>query len=118
MVSERIELGIRRRKLAQTSSNEGFIKKPTHEKGKGKGAISSYLTRYANPPYVPHVPSYQPRTDEGTAQDIDLNLHALYRAAFPITGTKLGEITTLKPLEPRTREAMIQALGATTIAGP
>ncbi|RDX97794.1 hypothetical protein CR513_19389, partial [Mucuna pruriens] len=91
VVGERIELGIRREKLAQVGSNMVFAKKLTLEKKKGKanvvliepvfppgkGVAPSYLTQFhigaestaahASSPLVPYVPPYKPRADTGVA---------------------------------------------------
>ncbi|RDX96100.1 hypothetical protein CR513_21280, partial [Mucuna pruriens] len=86
-VGERIELGIRRGKFAQTSNNAGFAKKPTLEKKKGettavlvelvfhqtKANIPSYLARIqvgsraTIAPPVPYIPLCPPRADVGMA---------------------------------------------------
>ncbi|RDY06701.1 hypothetical protein CR513_09270, partial [Mucuna pruriens] len=127
VVGERIDLGIRCKKPAQTNSNEGFIKKSTLEKKKGKtniimikpiysqgkGVVSSYLAQYANPPPVPYVPPYQPRTNAGVVNPnpIQQDIRRLPRTLTPIPMTykellsqlleqKLVKITPLKPLKP------------------
>ncbi|RDX73480.1 hypothetical protein CR513_46914, partial [Mucuna pruriens] len=87
VVGERIELGIKREKLAQANNNVGFAKKLPPEKKKGeanavligpifpqgKGAIPSYpvqfhagaesTTAHASLPLTSYVPLYQPRAD-------------------------------------------------------
>ncbi|RDX69631.1 hypothetical protein CR513_51228, partial [Mucuna pruriens] len=86
VVGKRIELGIRRRKFSQTSSNAGFAKKPMSKKKKGetnvvlvelifpqgKANASLYPTQAhkrivasTNPPLVPYIPPYQLRTEAG-----------------------------------------------------
>ncbi|RDX78664.1 hypothetical protein CR513_41028, partial [Mucuna pruriens] len=79
VVGERIELGIRRGKLAQASSSVGFAKKLLSEKKKGKGnailielffpqgkKARSTVAHASSPPTL-YVPPYQSRTDIGVA---------------------------------------------------
>ncbi|RDX88621.1 hypothetical protein CR513_29767, partial [Mucuna pruriens] len=105
VVGERIELGIRRGKFAQTSSNMGLAKKPMLEKKKGetnavlmepifpqgKGSTLSYPTAtYASLP--PMSSSYQLKVSttrhEKAAQNIDPDSYALYGATPSTTGTE------------------------------
>ncbi|RDY11523.1 hypothetical protein CR513_03792, partial [Mucuna pruriens] len=55
---ERIELGIKRGKFAQSGSNIGFTKKPNQEKKKGEANV--VLLESCLPPYQP---PYQPKTN-------------------------------------------------------
>ncbi|RDY00496.1 hypothetical protein CR513_16326, partial [Mucuna pruriens] len=115
VVGERIELGIRRGKFAQTSNNTSFAKKPTSERKKGwinavlvepaKVSTSSYSTwiqvsSHTSSAIHPTVPNTSRRWDR-YQHKADIAKHEKATQAFSLLlEQKLIEVVPLKPLEP------------------
>ncbi|RDY06220.1 hypothetical protein CR513_09823, partial [Mucuna pruriens] len=91
VVCDKIELGIRGGKFAQTSNNAGFVKKPVLEKKKGETNV--VLVKPVFHQKKANAPSQRQRHQYHTSPRVS-------REPMPGQPLKLVEIVPLKPLEP------------------